>query len=369
MAVFLTNLIMKTTTIQDPFYKKLAFNLLSISILIFALYIGQDILVPMFIAILLAILLLPTVQLLQRFKFNRFFSIIVTLIVAMLLLAAIVYFLSAQIGNFLDDLPAIKERLANLISSLKEWIHTNFNIDVRKQEQYIKDTTKEMDAGGIVGQTVVSLTSMLAYIVIMPIYTFLFLFYRSLIKRFLVDIFKRSEEDRVIDILHESQLVSQSYITGLLTEMVIVFLLNAAGFLILGIQYAIFLGLVAALLNLVPYVGMLVANVFCMLITLISSENLADVVWVGAILAAVQFIDNNLLMPLIVGSRVKINALAAIVGVFIGGAICGISGMFLSIPGLAILKVIFDRIEPLKPYGMVLGDDSDEPKKVLVQNT
>ncbi len=148
------------------------------------------------------------------------------------------------------------------------------------------------------------------------------------------------------------------YIIGLLIEMLVVFALNSTGFLIVGIQYAFFLALVAALLNLIPYIGMLVANIFCMVITFVLSESGYDVLWVGAILAVVQFIDNNFLMPLIVGSKVKINALATLLGVLVGGALCGISGMFLSIPGLAVLKVIFDRVDSLKPYGLILGDDS-----------
>jgi predicted PurR-regulated permease PerM len=85
--------------------------------------------------------------------------------------------------------------------------------------------------------------------------------------------------------------------------------------------------------------------------------DLGDVLWVGIILAAVQFIDNNFLMPMIVGSKVRINALVTIVGVLVGGALCGVPGMFLSIPGLAVLKVIFDRVNGLKPFGMLLGDD------------
>jgi predicted PurR-regulated permease PerM len=344
-----------------PFYKKLSLCLLSIALIILLLYVAQGILIPIFIAVLLATLLLPVVQFLQRHKFNRLFSIIVTILMAVLVMAVVVYFLSSQIINFFDDWPAIKERFTELIASLKVWVKENFHVAIRKQEQYIKETTKsvETSAGGIVGQTFLSLTEMLSLIVLLPIYTFLFLYYRHLIKRFLIAVFKDSAEEKVQDILHESQTVSQLYIRGLFTEMIIVFALNSAGFFILGIQYAFFLGLVAAMLNLVPYVGMLVANLFCMVITLISSENIADVLWVGAILAIVQIIDNNFLMPMIVGSKVRINALAAIVGVLVGGAICGIAGMFLSIPGLAILKVIFDRINGLKPYGMLLGDDSD----------
>ncbi len=148
----------------------------------------------------------------------------------------------------------------------------------------------------------------------------------------------------------------------------IVFALNAAGFLILGIHYALFLALVAALLNLVPYIGMLVANIFCMIITFVFSENIYDGVWVGVILAAVQFIDNNFIMTLIVGSKVKINALMTLFGVLAGGAIWGISGMFLSIPALAVLKVIFDRVDSLKPYGIMLGDDITRSPAQLTKN-
>jgi predicted PurR-regulated permease PerM len=351
-----------------PFYKKLSLCLLSIALIILLLYVAQGILIPIFIAILLATLLLPVVQFFQRYKFSNLFAILVTIILAILVIAVVVYFLSSQIMNFFDDWPAIKERFAELIKSLQVWIKENFNVAIRKQDQYIKETTKsvETSAGGIVGKTFVSLTEALSYIVLLPIYTFLILYYRHLIKRFLIDVFKNSSEEKVQDILHESQTVSQLYIRGLFTEMIIVFAMNSAGFLILGIQYAFFLGLVAALLNLVPYIGMLVANLFCMLITLISSENISDVLWVGVILAVVQIVDNNFLMPMIVGSKVRINALAAIVGVLVGGAVCGIAGMFLSIPGLAILKVIFDRINGLKPYGMLLGDDSEPPEKKLI---
>jgi len=193
--------------------------------------------------------------------------------------------------------------------------------------------------------------------VFLPVYTFLMLFYKDHIKKFLVSVFKNGSEEQVRDVIYESRTIGQQYVLGLLTDMVIVFTLNTVGFLILGIKYAVFLALVAALLNLIPYIGMLVANVFCMLITLVSSDSLTDVVWVALILAVVQVIDNNILMPMIVGNKVRINALVTIIGVVVGGTLCGVSGMFLAIPGIAVLKVIFDHVEELKPWGMLLGDD------------
>jgi predicted PurR-regulated permease PerM len=151
--------------------------------------------------------------------------------------------------------------------------------------------------------------------------------------------------------------------TGLIIEMGIVAAINSAGFIILGIKYAVFLGVLSAILNMIPYIGMLIASVFCMLITLTTSTHITDIVWVLVILTIVQFIDNNIIMPKVVSSKVKINALITILGVLIGGALAGVSGMFLSIPGIAILKVIFDRVEGLKPWGLLLGDDVTDRKK------
>lgn len=157
--------------------------------------------------------------------------------------------------------------------------------------------------------------------------------------------------------LLESSSIAQKYVTGLLIETTIVFTLNTIGFLILGIKYVVFLALLAALLNLIPYVGMLVANIFCMVVTLVSSDDPKLVLWVGVVLGVVQIIDNNFTMPWIVGNKVRINALVTIVGVLVGGALAGVPGMFLAIPGLAVLKVIFDKVPQLQPWGLLLGDE------------
>jgi predicted PurR-regulated permease PerM len=194
-------------------------------------------------------------------------------------------------------------------------------------------------------------------VVLLPIYTFLIMYYRGLIRKFFMDIFPDRHRKSVEEVMQESKNIVQSYMVGLLIEMAIVTALNATGFLIVGIEYAIFLAVLAAILNMIPYVGMLVATVICVLITLTTSTNLSDMIWVSVTLLVVQFIDNNFLMPYVVSSKVRINALVSIIGVLVGGALAGVSGMFLSIPGIAILKAVFDRVEELKPWGMLMGDD------------
>lgn len=342
-----------------PYYIKLSHCLLSLALLATLLYIAQGILVPLFFAILLATLLVPVVNFLERIRIPKVLAIILAILVSLCVIVGIIYFLSHQVSVFLEDIDTIKERLGKITRDLHAWVRETFNVSTTKQKQYLKDTAENMkDNGpGIVGQTVMSITSLLSYIVFLPIYTFLILYYKELIRKFLISLFKNGSEEQVGEVLYLSRTIGQHYILGLMIDMSIVFTLNSVGFLILGIKYAIFLALVGALLNLVPYIGMLVANVFCMLITLVSSENTTDVLWVAVILAAVQLVDNNFLVPMIVGNRVRINALVTIVGVVVGGALCGVAGMFLAIPAIAVLKVIFDHVGDLKPWGMLLGDD------------
>jgi predicted PurR-regulated permease PerM len=343
---------------QTPFYQRLSLTLLSLGIIAAAVVLGKDVLLPILFATLLATLLLPITNYFVRKGMPRILSIGIPVLLTLVVAAGLIYVLSIQIINFLDDAPELNKKLSEVGTSAQKWINQHIHITVRKQNEYIKETVEGIkdNSPKLVGVTFGSITGVAAYIILLPIYTFLMLYYRTHIKNFLIGVFKNGSEDRVKEVLVESSTIAQQYVTGLMIETGIVFTLNTIGFLVLGIKYAIFLALLAALLNLVPYVGMLVANVFCMLITLVSAEDPKSALWVGIVLAGVQIIDNHFLMPLIVGNKVRINALVTIVGVLIGGLLCGIPGMFLAIPTLAVLKVIFDKVPELNPWGELLGD-------------
>jgi predicted PurR-regulated permease PerM len=346
------------TTSTYPFFVRLCMNLVSIYILGWLIYTGSDILMPLCFAIVLAMLLLPIVNWLMRRKIPGVLAILLAILLATLFAGGILYFLSSQVASFMDDLPAIKEKLGQHISNFQSWINERLNISMKQQESAVESAKQNMEQGASgVGTALIGVASSLVMLILLPIYTFLILYYRKLIHKFLLDVFGDGHRTKVEEVLTESNGIVQGYMLGLLLEMAIVTILNTAGFLIIGIEYAVFLALLAAVLNLIPYVGMLVASVICMVVTLTTSDNIADILWVGAILIVVQFIDNNFIMPYVVSSKVRINALVTIIGVLVGGAIAGISGMFLSIPGMAILKAIFERVEGLKPWGELLGDD------------
>jgi len=344
---------------QSPVYARISLNLITIALVIGALVYGKSLLLPFFFAILFANLLLPLVNFLARKRVPKVFSILIPLVVSVIVMITVVGLLSNQVMGFFDDLPTLREKSEELISSFQNWVTEHVNITVKKQNQYIQETKENLkeQAPKIVGVTFASLFGIISYAILIPIYTFLLLYYRKTIKKFLIHVCTDGSTEQVKEILDESTTVAQSYMTGLLIETTIVFTLNVTGFLILGIQYAVFLALLASILNLIPYVGMLVANVLCMVTTLISSDNIRDVIWVGVILALVQLFDNNFGMPVIVGTKVRINALVTILGVLLGGMLGGVPGMFLAIPGLAFLKVLFDKVPELSAWGILLGDE------------
>jgi len=350
-----------------PYYAKFSLNLLSVFMVATLLYIGSGILLPLFFSIILAILLLPVSNWLTRRRIPEVLSMLLSILLAFIFIGTIVYFLSSQIASFSDDWPSIKKHLQDHLHTVRQWLSDQFNISTKQQNEALEkaSTSMKSSGGGVVGTTLGSILGSLVNVVLLPIYTFLFMYYRRLIYKFFMDSFGEKNKGTVQEVIQESKVIIQGYMVGLLIEMAVVTALNATGFFIIGIQYAFFLALLAAILNMIPYVGMLVASVICMLITLTTSTDLSDILWVGIILVFVQFLDNNLLMPYIVSSKVRINAMANIVGVLVGGALAGIGGMFLSIPGVAVMKVVFERVEGLKPWGLLLGDDLSmvNPKK------
>lgn len=352
-----------------PFYAKFSFNLLTIVLLGVIIFLGQDIFMPLCFAVVLAFLLLPVNKWLVKRGMPQVPAMILSIMVAVVLIVGIVYFLSMQLAHFLEDLPEIRRNLDRHLDTVQLWIRHHFNLSKREQQEAIQSASADMKTTGpgMLGTTFITAASVVIFIFLLPIYTFLILYYRDLIRNFFISIFADRHRSSVEEVLSESRVIIQSYMVGLMIEMAIVAILNATGFLIIGIDYAIFLAVLAAILNMIPYVGMLIAGIVCVLITLANTNSISELVGVVVALTIVQFIDNNILMPYVVSSKVKINALVSIIGVLVGGALAGVSGMFLSIPGIAIMKAVFDRVDGLQPWGMILGDDKTMTKPTLGQ--
>ena len=339
---------------EYPFYLKNTVTLFGLILLVYAFSQLADVLIPLAFAAFIAILLNPACNWLMAHKVPKIFSIIIVMLVGAILLVGLFYFLSTQIIQFGDSLPMLKQKFAELFTTFKTWIATTFNFSVQKQDLMIKDALKNSQA--MVGHTLGSVVGLFGLVFVIPVYVFLTLFYKTLILNFVFEVFSEENSKQVSEVLKETKMAIQSYIQGLLIEMIIVAILNSTALVLLGVKYGILIGVIGAILNLLPYIGGIIAIALPVLMATVTKDGYTTQLGVVIAYLVIQFIDNNILVPRIVSSKVQINALISIIVVLLGNMLWGLSGMFLAIPFIAVIKIIFDRIEGLKPWGKLLGD-------------
>jgi len=351
---------------NTPFYTRLAMVLVSIIALCYLAILGKKILSPLLFSLLFSIVLLPLASFLE--KKCRLPRSIASLLAVLILVGGvgfILYMVGAQLSSLLSDWPMFKDQFSTAITNLQHWVSVTFHINTQKQNNYINGATADMLSTGkdVLGATVNSLSSTVLFLVFMLFDTFFLLFYRRLILRFLLAVFRDENSVVVRDIITNVQNIIRQYILGLLLEMAIVAAVCCIAFEIMGIKYAILLGLIIGLFNVIPYIGIFTALVLSMLITFATGASGGTVLIVGIVIIGIHLLDANLLLPIIVSSKVKINALITILAVVVGEMLWGISGTFLAIPVVAIAKIIFDRVDTLKPWGILLGEEKDDTHK------
>lgn len=344
--------------IKLPFYVRISILLIGLYAVVAMLYITQEIMIPIVFGTMIAIVLHPVVSFFARKKMSRIWAITLTLFLLFLLFVGFGAFLFSQISLFSESFPALIERFSSLINQTISWAAGYFELNPDKFNEWINQSTDWLINMGsaAMGQTLITVGNSLVLLFLIPVYVFMILYYQPLLLEFVHRLFGASHHSMVSNIIGQIKIVIQRYLSGLVIEAVIVAILNSVGLLILGIDYAIVLGILGALLNVIPYIGGIVAVALPMMIALVTKDSAWFAVYVLILYLVIQFLDNNLIVPKIVASKVRINALISVIVVIAFGALWGVPGMFLSIPIVAIIKVICDHIDPLKPWGLLLGD-------------
>jgi predicted PurR-regulated permease PerM len=344
--------------IKLPLYVKVIILLIGLLALLAFLYVARSIVIPLVFAIIIAILLHPVVNFFVRLKINRVVAIIITLFLTFLVIAAFGALLFSQASRFSESWPVLIDKFIDILNNTIIWMSGYFDINPQKFHDWITETKSELinNSSSAIGQTIINIGSVIVLFFLIPVYIFMILFYQPHLLEFFRKLFGTSNRDEVNEIITQIKKLIQQYLIGLLIETTIIAALYTAGLLILGIEYAIILGIIGALLNLIPYIGSWIAASLPMMIAIVTKTSPWFAMLVLALYIFIQFIDNNYIVPKIVASKVKINALISIIAVITFGFLWGIPGMLLAIPLTAIIKLVFDHLEPLKPWGFLLGD-------------
>ena len=349
---------------EMPVTIKRSIELLGLFLIGVILVIGKIIIMPLLMSFFISIMLLPVYRFFRRRKFPDSLAVFLPILLIIIVLALVVWLFYNQTRFLLSDYPKIEKNLTTHLNALSLWVSQVFNFSPTEQLKFIKDQSNKFlsYAAGILSGVAGSATGTLLFFGLLPIYTYLLIMYRSIFMKFILMCFEPKEHKNIEEVMQQIEKMGKKYLLGLLIQLGYITVLLWVMLTVFGIKHALLIGILFAFLNLIPYLGALIGNILGALITLASSERVVDILFVLGAITVVQFLDNNILMPRIVGSQVKLNPLISIIGIFIAGSLTGISGMFLALPIIAVLKIIFDRTEQFKKWGVLLGDERSAKK-------
>jgi predicted PurR-regulated permease PerM len=347
-----------TKDLQLPFYIKVSIFFVGLIAMLFILYVAKSIIIPIVFAVIIAIVLHPVVNFFVRRKINRILAIFISLLLTLIVIVAFSVLVFSQASRFGESWPILVDKFTLILNQTISGAAGYFDLNPKNIHTWITKSTGELlhFSNAAIGQTLIVVGNVFMILLLIPTYVFMLLYYHPLLIEFIHRLFGTNNKSQVTEIVTQTKALIQHYLVGLIIEAIIVATLDALALLILGIDYAILLGILAALLNVIPYIGGVVAVALPMMVAVATKDTAWYAFYVLVSYWFIQLIDNHYIVPYIVASKVKINALFSIIVVLIGNALWGIPGMFLSIPVLAIVKLIFDHIESAKPWGFLLGD-------------
>jgi len=318
---------------------------------------GKTILMPLVVSGFIAIIIQPLVIRLENWKFPRPLAIGTILLILVLFLPLIGFVLFKQGAAIARDLPEITDKLTQINEGFLLFIDSRLGISTADQTEIFNDGFNQlMSSGGAILQSTFSATvNMLAYIALIPVFVFLMLLYRERFRKFIVDVSDRNTRKDVDLVIDNGMAVVQNYVAGLTLVVLIMAVMNVAGLLLLGIPYALFFGVLAALLAVIPYIGVIIGSIPPVLIAILMTDSLMYPLGVIILFIIVQALEGNIITPKVIGDKVSINPLAAIVALITGGFIWGAIGMILAIPITGVIKVIVNSMHGGRPISELLS--------------
>ena len=336
-----------------PIYIKATFLLLFAFLLFHGLKEAEFILVPLVLGSLFAILLTPIANRFEKWGVHRSLSGFFCIIIMALIVGGLVFLLAHQVISFINEYPVLTAHINRRLSEIQCYIERQTKLSPASQISWLKD--KLALGGSLFGGALSATTSTFATMALLPLYTFFIMFYRDRIFVFFEKITPKENHETVYQIVERIKELVQSYLSGILIVVFIISVVITTGLKIIGVPYAIFLGVLAGLLNVIPYLGIFTAAATSVIISTIMMDSGTAPIFVFFLFLGTHMLEANIITPNIVGSKVSINTLASLMALIIGAEVWGIVGMILFIPLMGITKVILDNVDHLAPYGYLLG--------------
>lgn len=334
--------------------------LVIITLLIYGSYQARAVIVPLVFSIFIALILYPLIQKLESKGINRALAITIIMLIVLCFITGCIWIIGAQADKVILDFPALKEQFMRYIDNLGSQVESRLKISTEQQIDLIKKNSESILSSSTTffGTFLAATSNVVTFFTLVPIYVFFILLYRDNFKSFLYHLRPENNGQDYFGMFTEVKNLVQNYITGLAIVITIVALLNSVGLLLLGIRYAILLGIISAVLTVIPYIGIAIGASLPIIMALITKDSYFYAFGVLGLYVLIQFLEGNFITPKVVGSKVKINPMAAIFALIVFGSIWGIVGMIMAIPLTGVVKIILSSDERLRPFAFLLTSET-----------
>lgn len=350
--------------------KVLTYGLLLGILIVYSLVLARDFLYPLIFAVLFAYLLYPVVAKLEYWGVPRIIANLVTILASMALVIGLFVLLYKQLAVFLGDLPALQDKAFDNLHRLERFIEQRFGIRSDKDTHWLRDQISSafLFSGDFINKALMATTGMLTKFGLIPVYTFMLLFYRNKFENFVYRLTPTYTHPKTKRIINQISEVTKHYMAGVVIVILILCVINSTGLLLIGVEYAILLGILSALMNFIPYFGTLIGGAIPLLYTFTVQGEPNKAIAVVGLFVLIQFTENNILTPNITGGSVNINPFFTILSIVVGGMIWGLPGMFVSIPLLGMFKIYCDNKQELSALSYLLGTEGTEEHALTIKN-
>ncbi len=345
-----------------PFITRMVYLMLFWLLLLYILTTYKNFLYPIALGILFAYLLYPIAKYMENKGLHRILANLIAILVGMIILYSTLFFLYQQLQSLFNDMPALKAKaLQNLDQAIREFA-SFFSVSAEYRGANAKELISEIFSRSSenIGQLLTTTAQMFFTMFIMPVYIFFLLYYRNKYFYFALMLIPPRNHLTAEKTLREISLVIRQYMTGVFKVVLILIVLNSLGLYIIGVKFALLMGIIAALCNFIPYFGTIIGYFFPLMMALFTGNGPHQAIGVVILFIIIQFTENNILTPNITGGEVRVNPFFIILGVLIGGIIWGVPGMFIIVPVMAAMRITFENIPELMPWAYLISDSGTE---------
>ena len=343
-----------------PPYIKAVYISLLIIIIIFFMIMAKPILVPLLLSGYIAMLMTSFCNRLEQRKIPRSLSAFIALLLFTVFISGILFLVYTQIKSFTADLNSdLETNLNKLAVSAHKTVKNLTGMDIGMRYGFKMDKIIELINSGntTVSELLFMTVGTISNLLLLPVFIFFLLIYRDHLAVFVTKVFNKQRNSILLEHMVEIRKIVHAYLTGAGKVMLILGIVNTIVLFALGIKHAIFFGMLAGLLNIIPYVGPFVGALLPFFFALLTKDSLFYPFAIVIAFTLIQFLESSFLTPKITGANVQLNAFITFLGLLIGAAIWGIVGMILIIPTIAILKKLFELSPDLEPYAYLFGEE------------